>query len=185
MVIKKWDLLDEKDISPSKWFPLFRHKIRLGNGKIVEDYFVSKLGNVSMVIPFTEDGRLILVRQYKHGVGEITIEFPAGRIESDQTPVSAAEAELKQETGVRAKSMDYIGELLPSPTKDSTRVHGFVARNCAFSEKQTFDDTEEIEIIETSETEFEQWIRDGKVKSSDCVALWSLFKLKLGDEAYR
>ena len=130
--IKRWELLHEEDISPSQWFPLFRHKVRLAKGKIVEDYIVSKLGNVSMIIPFMPDGKIVLVKQYKHGIREVTVEFPAGRIESFQTPEAAALAELRQETGLETESLDYIGEVIPSATKDSTRVFGFVAKNCRF-----------------------------------------------------
>jgi ADP-ribose pyrophosphatase len=177
--IIKWELLESIDVSPSKWFPLFKHTVKIGNGKIVDDYFVSKLGNVAMVIPFTRAGEIILVRQYKHGIGEITIEFPAGIIEPDQTPIAAAEAELSQETGLIAGCIEYIGEVVSSPTKNSTRVFGFVAAECTFSVDQDFDDTEEIEIIHSNPSEIDQWIHEGKISGSDCIAIWTKYKMKI------
>ncbi|WP_263770552.1 NUDIX hydrolase [Propionivibrio soli] len=175
--IFKWQLLESEDISPSKWFPLFRHKVVIGSGETIDDFFVSRLGNVAMVIPVLPTGEIVLVRQYKHGIGEITIEFPAGRIESDQTPEMAAHAELRQETGLKAGSLEPIGEFFPAPTKDSTRVFGFVATECVFSEKQDFDQTEDIDVIRADSRQLDQWIREGKVASSDTIALWSKYKM--------
>jgi len=78
--IKKWELISEVDVSPSKWFPLFKDTVKLPDGKIVDDYYVSKLGDVAMILAITKTKELLFVRQYKHGVQEIILELPAGRI---------------------------------------------------------------------------------------------------------
>src|SRR3989344_5360996 len=93
--IKKWKLLKEEDISPSQWFPLFKHKVQLPNGKIV-DYYLSKLGDVSMIVAVTTNKEVVFVRQYKHGAGEIVIELPAGRIRKGNIPEREAIMELEE-----------------------------------------------------------------------------------------
>src|SRR4030067_3853160 len=95
--IRKWKIIKERDISPSPWFPLFKHKVRLPNGKIINDYYLSKLGDVVMIVPFTKNNEIIFARQYKHGAGEVIIELPAGRIKDGNKPEKEARIELEEE----------------------------------------------------------------------------------------
>jgi ADP-ribose pyrophosphatase len=76
--IKKWLLLDEEDVSPSPWFPVKKHTVQLANGNIVDDYYFSPLGDVVMVLAITTQNEVVLVKQYKHALGEITLELPGG-----------------------------------------------------------------------------------------------------------
>lgn len=176
--LKYWELLSEEDISPSKWFPLFKHKIKLSSGKIVDDYYLAKLGHVAMVVPVTPQGNLILVRQYKHGAGSITLEFPAGVIEKGQEPLTAAKAELKQETGIVAESLLLLGQLHALPTKNASILYGYLATNVEVSQAQELDETEEIEIVEVSPEEMESKIVSGEINCSDTLALYLIYKLK-------
>jgi len=58
--MKKWKIIKEVDVSPSKWFPVLQHTVELPNGKIVDDYFFSPLGNVVMILPITSKNEIIL-----------------------------------------------------------------------------------------------------------------------------
>ncbi|HEX8514657.1 MAG TPA: NUDIX hydrolase [Bacteroidia bacterium] len=176
--IKKWELLKEEDLSPSRWYPLFRHEVRLPNGHVMDDYYISKLGDVAMIIPVTKRGDLILVRQYKHGIREITLEFPAGIIEPGQTPLDAAYAELEQETGVQAKNIVLLGELRSLPSKNFSRLFGFIAFNAMITTDQQLDVSEEIEVVTLSLRDTEEKIMSGEINCSDTVALYTLYKLK-------
>jgi ADP-ribose pyrophosphatase len=176
--IKKWDLLSEEDVSPSRWFPLFRHKVKLSNGHIMDDYYISKLGDVAMVVPVTTENKLIFVRQYKHGIREITLEFPAGIIEKGQSPDEAALAELAQETGIVCDTVNLLGELKPLPSKNFSTLYGFVAKNVKITAKQQLDISEEIEVLKLSEKEVEEKIICGEINCSDTIALYLLYKLK-------
>jgi 8-oxo-dGTP pyrophosphatase MutT (NUDIX family) len=176
--IKKWELLSEEELSPSKWFPLFRHQVKLPNGHIMDDYYISKLGDVSMVIPVTEEGDFIFVRQYKHGIREITLEFPAGLVEPGSTPLCTAYSELLQETGIKANNIVLLGELRTMPSKNFAKLYGFVAKNAKITEPQRLDISEEIEVISLSPSQVEEKIMSGEINCSDTVALYTLYKLK-------
>ena len=76
----KWEILEEVDISPSPHFPLYKHKVKLPNGRLVNDYYLSKMGDVVMILAITKKKEIVFVRQYKHGAGDVIIELPAGRI---------------------------------------------------------------------------------------------------------
>ena len=72
MSIQKWKLLSAKDVSPSTWFPIEARTYQLPNGKIIEDFTVTTLADVAMIIPMTTEGKLVLVNQYKPGVDAVS-----------------------------------------------------------------------------------------------------------------
>lgn len=176
--IKKWKVISEKDISPSPWFPLFVDKVQLPNGKIVDDYYLSHLGDVAMILSITKKKEIIFVKQYKHGVGEILLELPAGRIGRDRSAEQAAKDELEEEVGVVAKEFSEIGEVLPSPSKDRTRVHGFLTTDVEITKDQILDETEDIEIVLIPIKDIDKKIKGGVIKASDTIALLSIAKKK-------
>ncbi|MFH1850101.1 MAG: NUDIX hydrolase [archaeon] len=174
--MKPWKVLDEKEISPSRWFPLFVNRVELPNGKEI-DYYFSRLDNVAMVVAITPKKEVVLVRQYKHGVREITLELPAGTVGS-HTPEQAAKKELQEETGIVADRLIPIGDLLSSPSKISTRVYGFIATDAIISQKQDLDDTEEIEVVLHPVTGIDNLIKAGRLKQSDSIALLAMARLE-------
>jgi ADP-ribose pyrophosphatase len=174
---KNWKLIKQEDVSPSKWFPLYKDTVQLPNGKIVEDYYVSKLGDVSMVVAITKNKEIVFVRQYKHGARQLTTELPAGRI-GDKTPQEAAIAELQEETGFIVDSLIPIGFTLSIPSKDSTKVYGFVVKDVEIKTKQNFDENEDIEVILVPLSELDKYILSGEFNGSDSIAILHLAQLK-------
>lgn len=174
--IKKWEILEERDVSPSKWFPLFVHKVQLPDGKIVDDYYVSKLGDVAMIVAITPNKELVLARQYKHGVQEVILELPAGRVR-EKTPEESAKEELREETGIVADELTPIGQVFVAPSKDSTVTHGFLLKNARVQREQKLDETEDIELVFIPVQELDQKIKSGEIRASDTIALIALARL--------
>jgi len=169
--------LSETDVSPSKWFPLYRQTVQIHNGKVLDDFFISKLGDAAMVIPKMRDGRFALVRQYKHGASEITIEFPAGRIDQNETPEDAAKREVKEETGIQCGAVTSLGKLFPLPSKDTAKLFGFLSLNCEVLHEVNFDQSEDIETLFRTESEINDMIKHGEINCSDTVGLWMKYRL--------
>lgn len=169
--------MEEKDISPSKWFPLFIHEVRLPDGEVLNDYYVSKLGDVAMVVAVTKDKEIVFVRQYKHGVQEIILELPAGRIGNNKPEVSARE-ELMEETGIRADKLVSLGQIYVAPSKDSTKTYGFLVENAKITEKQKLDFTEDIEVVLVPIRKLNQMIMSGEIMAADTLALLSIARVK-------
>ena len=97
MALKKWKLLSKKDVSPSKWFPIEARTYELPDGRIFNDFTVTTLADVAMIIPITVDRKVVMVRQFKPGVEDIIIEFPAGRIELNHKNIQeTAQHELRK-----------------------------------------------------------------------------------------
>jgi len=171
--INKWIKLKEEDVSPSKWFPISKHTVKLPNGEIVDDYFISHLGDVVMILPFTKEGNMILVRQYKYGVDEVIIELPAGYQQKNKTLEETAVVELNEETEIKIetnklKPIDYF---IDSPTKIRSKTFGYLADNLTFNSKQNLEITEDIEILIINPLEVLRMIRDGQIWASTSVAL--------------
>ncbi len=175
----KWKVIKSKDVSPSKWFPIIKDDVELPNGKVIE-YYKSQLAPVVMVVAITKANEVIFVRQYKHGIGEICIEFPAGRIEYGQTPEEAAIAELLEETGIAvdAQSLIRIIELWTEPSKSSVRVTGFFVKNVTITGDQQLEESEDIEVLKVPITEIDSFILNNGIYASDTLALLLLAKMK-------
>ena len=176
--IKKWKLLEEIDISPSPWFPLFKHKVKLPNGRIVDDYFLSKVGDVAMIVPITKKGEIVFVRQYKHGAGDIIIELPAGRIKTGHNPEEVAKNELEEETGYHVKQLFHLGTIYGEPSKDTFKVYGYLARDIDIRHTQRFDDNEDLQVLRIPVKRVDEKIRSGEIKASDTITFIKLAQLK-------
>jgi 8-oxo-dGTP pyrophosphatase MutT (NUDIX family) len=175
----RWKILNQKDVSPSQWFPVLREEIELPNGKVI-DYYKSKLPNVSMIIPITKQKEVIFVKQYKHGIEEVCIEFPAGRIEKGKTAREAAAAELAEETGIIANGADLIEliELWIEPSKSSVKVSGFIIPEVEITQHQNLEETESIEVVKIPTNQLDAFILSGKIHASDTVALLFYARMK-------
>lgn len=175
--LKKWELLEEEDVSPSKWFPLFRHKVKLSNGKIVDDYYISKLGDVAMIFAVTKNNEVVFVRQYKHGAGEIIIELPAGRIKPGNTSEEEAKIELREETGYVAEVVEPLGEFFFEPSKDTLKVFAYLVRDVEVQLSQQLEETEDIEVLLIPAKEIDQKIVSGEIAASDTLAVIKLAQI--------
>lgn len=176
--LKKWKLIREEDISPSPWFPLFKHTVELPNGKVIDDYYLSKAGDVSMIVALTKQREIVFVRQYKHGAGEIIIELPAGRVKKDTTAEQTAIMELEEETGYVTKEIEFLGEMYAVPSKDTVQTYGFLVRNVEIVKEQNLEETEDIEVLLIPVSEVDQKIKSGEIRATDTIAFIKLAQLK-------
>jgi len=169
--MEKWKIKKVTDVSPSPWFPIELHEIELPDGRVVDDYYLTTLGDVAMVLPFTQDGDVVLVKQYKHGQKEILLELPAGFVQEGKTIMESAVAELEEETGIRVSTEQLIelGKVAHSPTKSTQVAYGFIATNLSFNAKQKFDPLEDIEVITVAPSKVIQMVLSGEIWVSDTV----------------
>lgn len=178
--LKKWKIVKSVDISPSKWYPLQKHTVELPDGRIVEDYFVSHMDDVVMVVPILATGEIVLVKQYKHGIQDIMIELPAGYIQKGKTPTQSAIAELHEETGIKiAESrLMSLGKIASSPGKSLQVVHMYLAVDLNFNSAQMLDPNESIEVLPVSYSALQEMITSGVIWTSGTLAAIQLAQLK-------
>jgi len=169
--IKKWILINEKDVSPSPWFPVKKHTVQLANGNIIDDYYFSPLGDVVIVLAVTPQNEVVLVRQYKHALGEITLELPGGMQQKNKTIIQSALNELEEETGIKTTEAQLIslGRIAINPTKLKQVTYGFIVFNAEFNAVQKFDPTEDIQVITLPAQKVLQKALNGEIWTTDSL----------------
>lgn len=179
--MKPWKTLSTKMAFDHRWFKVRQDEVQLPNGKILDDYFVWVKDDVSMVVPFTEDGKFVMVRQYKHGAGMVVTEFPAGFIHKGEDPLLGAERELVEETGYVSQEIVPLITVTNDATKETSKVFIYLAKNAELKAGTSFDDTEDIELLLLSPTEVFQKILEGEilVSASVLAAFLAFEKLRL------
>ena len=181
MSLQKWKLLSKKDVSPSDWFPIEERVYQLPNGKIVDDFTVTTIADVAMIVPITKDNKVVLVNQYKPGVDSVMMQFPAGRTEKNHANMQeTAQHELEEETGIKVEltALKQYGKLTGFSTKASEVVYLYLATSCEFNSEQNFDFTEDIETVLLSFDEMEQKIAHNTIWCAQTIAAWELAKKK-------
>ena len=112
-------------------------------------YTVLDTSDWAIVIPAleTERGReFVMVKQWRHGARELSLEFPGGVFEKGEDPAAAAARELREETGYSAKNIKKLGEFSPNPAIMSNHVHFFLATELSAPADQELDEDEFIEV---------------------------------------
>ena len=108
------------------------------------------------VIPVvdTDEGRkFVMIRQYRHGTGHCSLEFPGGIIDKGEDPVLAVHRELLEETGYAADMILPLGTLSPNPAMMTNSFHAFIAEDCRLVRPQVLDEQEDIEVVLVPELE--------------------------------
>ena len=171
--IEKWKILKTDVALDNKWCTVHKHIVELPSGKIIDDYFVGIRPEVVLVLPVTADGKVIMVRQYKHGAKEILLEFPGGVFDlNDGSGEAAALRELREETGYSSSSIEQLGIVYDNPTKDTNRIFFFLARNVEKLHDTEFDETEDIETVEVPLDEIPEMIKEGEIRVSGSIAIY-------------
>lgn len=108
------------------------------------------------VIPVVDTGQgraFVMIKQYRHGTGRVSIEFPGGIIDAGEDPMLAVHRELLEETGYEAEMILPLGSLSPNPAMMTNHFHAFIAEGCRLVRPQVLDEYEEIEVMLIPESE--------------------------------
>lgn len=134
------------------------------------------------VVPITEDGQIVCVRQYRHGTGEITLETPGGVVDKGELPENTARRELLEETGYEAESIAHIGTVTPNPAIQNNRCHFYLANGCKRVAEQDLDGAELIDVVLVDPADIPQLILNGEINHALVVAAFYYLEQKNGRE---
>jgi len=143
--------------------------VRLPDGREASREVVTHPGGVA-ILPLTDDGKAILVRQFRYCVDEALLEVPAGKLEPGEDPFPAAVRELEEEVGVTAERMEYLGGLYVSPGFCTEMIHLFLATGL----KQGMQHPDEDEFLNVETYRFEElldMVMRGEITDAKTAAL--------------
>ncbi|SVE13559.1 uncharacterized protein METZ01_LOCUS466413 [marine metagenome] len=162
--LQKWETLQKKDVFVAEpWIKVATLQVRLPDGRVVDDYHQIELGDYAVVYALTEDGSVIVERQYKHGIGKVTLVMPAGRIEPGEAPLEAAQRELLEETGYSADRWDLLGNFAINGNYGCGNAHIFMAQGARLVTEADSGDLEEIEVLLMDPVELTKSVRKGGI----------------------
>ena len=124
-----------------------KESVRLPDGKIVDDYYVVRFPDYALIYAEMTDGRVPMLRQYKHGPRRVCLTFPGGAIEPGERPVDAARRELMEELGCVAEQIDSLGAFMTNANQGCNTAHLFKARGCRVVSAPSSPDLEDQEVV--------------------------------------
>ena len=110
-----WTFLGNRDISDYRIFRLRRDRYRFEPSGEERDFVVIDSASWVNVVPVTNEGNVVLIRQFRHGARQVVLEIPGGMIDGDEAPEDAAARELREETGYVAQNIRLLARVLPNP----------------------------------------------------------------------
>ena len=176
----KWKILSSEYLFNDLWFKVRKDICESPEGKIIDPYYVYEFPEWATAFALTEDNKVIMVRQYRHPVGEVIIELPGGCVDdTDKDLQSAIARELLEETGYAFSSYAYLGKTSANPSTNNNLMHMYLATGGKKVAEQSLDGNEEIEIELMTVDQVKKLIKENKILQSmhiTCI-LYALEKL--------
>lgn len=166
--------LESELMYDGKIVKLYRDKALLENGSEVSREVIKHPGGVC-VVPLTEKGEVIMVKQFRYPSGKVLTEIPAGKLEWQEDHFACGKRELKEETGCTAEKYDYLGCLLPTPAYDTEVIHMYLARELTRAE-QKLDEDEFLDVMKIPFDKALEMVMNGEI--TDAKTQLALLKTK-------
>jgi len=145
-----------------------RENVTLENGTTTDLEFIEHPG-ATAIIPFLDDKRIVLLKQYRHALKKYIWEIPAGTLDPQEKIISCAKRELIEETGYSAGQWHRLGEITPVPGYSNERIHIFLATELQPAD-QNLDEDEVIQVQALDFLKAFEMIGDGEIQDAKSIA---------------
>lgn len=178
----EWKVIDSELLYKQPWLTVRKEKCELPNGKIMEAYYTLEYPTWVNAFALTEDSRVVMVKQYRHGLGIISTEIPGGVVDEGESPEVAMKRELLEETGYEFTSMEHLGVISANPSTTNNYTHMYLATGGKKVAEQSLDETEDVEVCIYTIDEVKKLLRDNKIMQAlhvSCI-FYALEKIEGG-----
>ncbi|MBA3951856.1 MAG: NUDIX hydrolase [Rubrobacter sp.] len=178
-----WERLGGETLLETPYFNLRSDRLRLPDGSVKDPYYVLERPDAAIIFPVTEDGEVVLVRQYCPPLKRLELGLPAGLVEEGEEHEAAARRELLEETGYSGGEWEPLGALASSPSLKDNWAYLFLARGVRETAPPDPDEHETIEVVRVPLEKVADLIQEGEIVSSSGVAAAMLALGRLGERA--
>ncbi len=169
--------IDRKKVISGSIIDYYKDVMLLPDGKTVEYDLIDHKG-AAAIVPVLDDGRIVMVTQYRNALERYTLEIPAGGLNGrDEPMIEAAQRELAEETGYRSSDLEFLISIRTTVAFCNERIDIFVARNLKSGE-QNLDEDEYVNYKAYTVEELVQMIYEGKIQDSKTICAILAYKEK-------
>lgn len=176
MKVGKWDILKNERLVTTPIFDISRHHSRHPR-RGTRDFYVLDAPAWVNIIPLTAEGKIVFIRQWRHGISDLTLEIPGGMVDPGETPKAAARREMREECGYDSRRIISLGRVHPNPAIQPNWCYTFLALDAQVSGDPEPEADEEIEVVMVGEKQVGGLIASGKITHALVVAGFALFDL--------
>jgi len=190
VAIEPWQVLESKYSYRDSWLAVRSDTVRVPNGTVLSPYHTIEFPEWVCAVALTADQHILLIEEYRHGIGGTSFELPSGALDKQGEDVLAAmKRELLEETGYAADEWHVLGSSAANTARQNNRVHSFLALDARRVADQTLDAGEVIRAHALPWQQFQHDLAEGQLEipGLHIAALWQLrtFARKTGDPRLR
>jgi 8-oxo-dGTP pyrophosphatase MutT (NUDIX family) len=165
---RPWRVLESRYSFQDRWIGLRSETVELPNGNILAPYHTLEFPDWVCAVVLTAQGEIVLVEQYRHGIGHAMTELPAGAANAGEDPLIAMQRELAEETGYGSEDWRCLGTYAVNGARHTNRVHAYLALDARKTSAPRLEDGEILEIHEMPWQDFMGRLVRGELKFAAC-----------------
>lgn len=174
---EKYNRLKRELVHSGKVISLYKDYVEIPNGTVAQWDFIGHKG-AAAVVPITEDGKILMVKQYRNAIDRFTVEIPAGGLNTVEEPmIECAQRELEEETGFQSKDLEFLISLRTAVAFCNERIDVFVAKNLVKT-SQNLDEDEFIDVEAYDIEDLCKMIFVGEIQDAKTVSALLAYKTK-------
>ncbi len=178
--IKPWSIHQSRIGYAKKWLGVQEEACQLPDGRIIDPYLIIKVPDFCNIFMVTPKEEIVMVKQYRHAAGIITLELPGGMIEANEDPMIAAKREMVEETGYQTDQFELLYSVHPNPPLESNYAYFYLAIAVESTGKTAYDPFEDIEIVLVPKEDFMQQLLAHSFKHGAQVGAMYAAAIQLG-----
>ncbi len=177
----KWKTISSEYLYNDEWLKARKEVCQRPDGKIIDPYYILDYATWVCAVGLTTDDQVVLIKQYRHALGEVCLEIPGGCVDDkDENYEVAVRREMAEETGYIFKEAEYLGFCSPNPAANSNLMHMFLLKGGVKKQEQDLDFNEDIEVLLYPLDQLLQLVLDREIHEAMHISAVMLALQKLG-----